>query len=110
MKFTLAALALAISGASAALIINTPVSAVVCKPLLITWSGGYAPFFLVVVPGNNPSGPALRNFGAQPGHSFTWVVNEPAGTSVGLLLKDSTGAIAQSAPFTIQPSSDTSCL
>ncbi|KII85009.1 hypothetical protein PLICRDRAFT_178774 [Plicaturopsis crispa FD-325 SS-3] len=108
--------------------INTPASAVECQPTLLSWSGGTPPYFLryasavmchlqptyifipfSVLPGNSPSSPALQDLGTQTGTSFTWSTNITADTSVGLTLKDSTGAIAQSAAFTIQAGSS-SCI
>ncbi|KAI3605681.1 secreted protein [Moniliophthora roreri] len=97
-----------------------------CQPTLLTWTGGQAPYFLVrentetrdlwgastsfSSHGENPSGPAIEQFPEQIGTSLTWVVDFPAGTSVGLLLRDSKGATSQSAAVTIQPGSSTDCL
>ncbi|KJA26306.1 hypothetical protein HYPSUDRAFT_199053 [Hypholoma sublateritium FD-334 SS-4] len=97
-----AALLLA-SNAMAQLTVNTPLSAVVCQPLLITWSGGTPPYFL-------PSAAALLSFPSQTTTSITWTVNITANTQLGLDLKDSTGTLAQSGVFTTQAGSDTSCL
>lgn len=75
---------------------------------------------LSVLPGNQPGAAALENLGTQTGSSFTWQTDIAAGesssrklfpssahplpgTSVGLTLRDSTGALAQSAAFLIQP-------
>ncbi|ETW83041.1 hypothetical protein HETIRDRAFT_439593 [Heterobasidion irregulare TC 32-1] len=97
--------------AQSTLTVNTPANVVVCQPLQITWSGGTAPYFLSVLPGGDPSGSALEDFGQQTGTSFTWTkVNQPVGTSLGLTLRDSNGLTAQSAPFTVNSGSDTSCL
>jgi len=90
--------------------INTPANAVVCEPLLISWEGGLSPYYLSVLPGNTPSGQALENLGTFNGTSFTWTVNIAAGTQLDLTLRDSSGLIAQSAPFTINPGSDSSCV
>ncbi|CAA7267011.1 unnamed protein product [Cyclocybe aegerita] len=91
MKSVFAPLAAVLLAATSAvaqtLTVNTPLSVVVCQPLLITWTGGTPPYFLL-----------------------SWNVNITAGTSLGLTLRDSTGAISQSAPFTVQSGSDTSCL
>jgi len=84
--------------------INTPSTAVVGCPLLISWSGGTPPYFLSVLPGASPSdpnAPALITFGQQTGTSLTWVVDEQAGTSLLLELQDSQGLEALSAPFTV---------
>jgi len=91
--------------------INTPANAVTCQPLLITWSGGTPPYFLSVLPGADPNGQALVDFGQQDGTSFTWTaVNQQANTQLGLTLRDSNGNTAQSAPFTVNGGSNTTCL
>ncbi|KAF9270803.1 hypothetical protein L218DRAFT_983216 [Marasmius fiardii PR-910] len=87
---------------------NTPASLVECKPAQLTWSGGRAPYFLVVQDGNNPSGPAIERFPPQEGTSFTWLVNVAAGRSVGFLLRDANGATSQTASVTIQ-AGDSGC-
>ncbi|KAF9467061.1 hypothetical protein BDZ94DRAFT_1233249 [Collybia nuda] len=106
MKFSqiLAPLSMAAAlatGTLAQFVVNTPSNAVVCQPVLLTWTGGEAPYFLEITPANKPSGPALRDLGIQTGTQFTWIVDIAAGTAVGIFLRDSTGAIVQSAPFTI---------
>ena len=57
-----------------------------------------------LLPGGQPSATPLVDFGRQNGTSLTWTVNQPAGTSLGLTLRDSTGKVAQSAPFTVTAS------
>ncbi|KAF8183950.1 hypothetical protein BJ912DRAFT_975675 [Pholiota molesta] len=110
--FAPAAAALLLAGNALAqqLTINTPGPAVVCQPLLFTWTGGTPPYFLSIVPGNQPSAAALINFGQTTDLSQRWVVNITAGTTLGLNLRDNTGIVAQSGTFTTQASSDTSCL
>jgi len=112
MQFTIASLVslLLAAGVNAQFMINTPASAVQCQPLLLTWTGGQAPYFLSILPGGQPSATPIIDFGQQNSTSITWLVNIPSGTSVGLTLRDSTGALAQSAPFNILPSSDSGCL
>ncbi|PPR03518.1 hypothetical protein CVT26_007916 [Gymnopilus dilepis] len=56
----------------------------------------------LVNPGNDPFGPALEDLGEQDGTSFVWDTNVASGTSVSFALKDSTGAIALTAPETVQ--------
>ncbi|KAG5637162.1 hypothetical protein H0H81_005565 [Sphagnurus paluster] len=63
-----------------------------------------------ILPGNQPGAAALQTFPSSSATSLTWNVNIAVGTSIGLSLRDSTGAVAQSAPFTINPGSDTSCV
>ncbi|GLB40427.1 putative secreted protein [Lyophyllum shimeji] len=111
---TLAALALAATSALAQqLTVNTPFNPVVCQPVLISWSGGTPPYFLLlfsIFDGNQPNGQALFDFGEVKGNSLTWKVNFQAGRSIGLTIRDSTGASAQSAPFSINGGTDTSCV
>ncbi|KAH7889352.1 hypothetical protein F5I97DRAFT_515248 [Phlebopus sp. FC_14] len=129
MKSALGYLACFIAAVTAqgVFVINTPSNVVQCEPVLITWSGGTSPYNLEyvllnvlfnivlspscsVVPGDDPTGPPIECLGEQTGQSYTWVVNLAAGTSASLTLKDSEGALAQSAPFIVQPSTSTSCL
>ncbi|KAK7690852.1 hypothetical protein QCA50_005954 [Cerrena zonata] len=95
--------ALATAALAQDLRIETPIGPVVCQPILLTWSGGTPPYFL-------PSAQPLEQFTNLQGTTFSWTVNQPAGTSLGLTLRDSTGATGQSAPFTINSGPDTSCL
>ncbi|KAF8806957.1 hypothetical protein BYT27DRAFT_7100795 [Phlegmacium glaucopus] len=94
------------SDAFAQLMINTPSAAVVCQPLLIAWSGGVC----TILPGNQPSAPALVTFPSTNATSVTWLVDIAAQTSLGLDLRDSTGNLAQSAAFSVQPGPDSSCV
>ncbi|MEU1408398.1 hypothetical protein ABZ471_39925 [Streptomyces sp. NPDC005728] len=98
------------ASADTQLTINTPSNAVVCQPQLLTWSGGQAPYELTVQPGADPNGQPLRDLGQQDGTQYNWTVDIAAGTQVGLTLRDSTGTVAQSAPFTINPGPDNSCV
>jgi len=95
--------------ANAQLTANTPSNVVQCEPILLTWMGGTAPYYLFLFPGSSPS-TTIYSFGQQNGTSYTWLVNQPAGASVGIQVRDSTGLSAQSAAFTIASSSDSSCL
>jgi len=90
--------------------INTPSNVVVCLPVLLSWTGGTPPYFLSLHDGNNPTGAAIEDLGTQDGTSFTWTVKQAAGTSLGLSLRDSTGAVVQSAVFTVDSGPDTGCL
>ncbi|KAF8627020.1 hypothetical protein AX15_004601 [Amanita polypyramis BW_CC] len=101
--------------AQSSLTINTPSNAVVCQPLLLSWSGGTGPYYLLgsslhPFRGSDPSGQALEDLGQQTGNSYTWNVNIAAGTQIGLTLRDTSGLVAQTAPFTINPGSDSSCV
>ncbi|KAK7047748.1 hypothetical protein VNI00_006076 [Paramarasmius palmivorus] len=104
--FVVASLAALVSAVQAQLTVNTPSNLVECQPALLTWTGGAAPYFL---DGNNPSGEPLKRFPETSDTSLTWTVDLSAGTSVGLLLRDSSGAVSQSAAVSIQAGSSTNC-
>ncbi|KAL5634738.1 hypothetical protein ACGC1H_002692 [Rhizoctonia solani] len=92
------------------LVINTPASLVQCQPAQLTWTATNTPVFVSIIPGGQPGAAALVDFGQQTGSSLTWNVNLAAGTSITFQLRDSTGAVAYSAPATVQGSSDSSCV
>ncbi|KAI6108891.1 hypothetical protein EDD16DRAFT_1711696 [Pisolithus croceorrhizus] len=127
LKSTFAVVVLFVAGALAqsSFTINTPSNVVECQPTLITWTGGSPPYYLVRrailflgrgstmrVPSRlrDPTGTAIESLGQQNSTSVTWVCNIASGTSLGLTLRDNTGATVQSAPFTVNPGSSTSCL
>ncbi|KAF5367478.1 hypothetical protein D9758_003708 [Tetrapyrgos nigripes] len=100
-----AAVVLAASGALAQdMTINTPV----CLSSL-RGQEEVLPTFCVT-PGGQPGASPIVDLGQQTGTSLTWVVNVAQGTSVGLEIRDSTGLTAQSAPVTIQNSSNSTCV
>ncbi|KAG1842017.1 hypothetical protein DFJ58DRAFT_807074 [Suillus subalutaceus] len=109
MKYSVVSLLLFVAGTLAQFTINTPANVVECQPTLLAWSGGTAPYYLSILPGASPNGVALENLGQQNSTSVTWICNIASGTSLGLTLRDSTGLTAQSAPFTVNPGSSTSC-
>ncbi|KAG8694139.1 hypothetical protein FRC08_008686 [Ceratobasidium sp. 394] len=90
--------------------VATPPSVVQCQPVQLSWSGGTAPYFPSIIPGGQPSAPALKDFPQQQGTSLTWTVDLPQGTSITVRITDSTGTIQYSSAITIQNSSDASCL
>ncbi|KAJ7263021.1 hypothetical protein C8J57DRAFT_1513249 [Mycena rebaudengoi] len=132
MKLAVFAAAL-VSGAAAQLMINTPTigaspGAAECQPLLISWSGGNSPFFVVspaihrstdpwfshrffqTVQHSPPTGIPVANFGQQDGFVVTWpAVNQTLGTNLILQVRDQTGLTASSAPFPVTAGSD-NCL
>ncbi|KAF9238491.1 hypothetical protein BU15DRAFT_75186 [Melanogaster broomeanus] len=112
MKTAFASLALFVAGALAQFTINTPANVVECQPTLLSWSGGVSPYYLrqVILPGASPNGAALEDLGEMNTTSVTWTCNIAAGTSLGLTLRDSSGTVAQSAPFTVNPGSSITCL
>ncbi|KJA19469.1 hypothetical protein HYPSUDRAFT_887602 [Hypholoma sublateritium FD-334 SS-4] len=91
--------------------INSLTNVVVCLPTLITWTGGTPPYFLVILPAGQPSAAALVDLGEQQGNSVTWLTNLGVGVSAFLNLRDNTGALAQSASFTVLAggNSNTTC-
>jgi hypothetical protein len=109
--FAIISAALFVAGVSAQLTVNTPVNVVSCTALQITFSGGTPPYILSVHPGATPNDPALATFSNVTGSPFSWTaVNFASGTSLDLTIRDSTGATAQSAPFTVQSGGSTTCL
>ncbi|KAF6757228.1 hypothetical protein DFP72DRAFT_1168474 [Ephemerocybe angulata] len=90
--------------------VNTPLSVVVCQPVQFTWTGGQAPYFFSILPGNQPTAPALVDFGKLDGTSQSWTANLAPNTSIFLQVRDSNGALGQSGTITIQNGSDTSCV
>ncbi|KAJ6477766.1 hypothetical protein C8R45DRAFT_1157707 [Mycena sanguinolenta] len=94
--------------------INTPVpGAAECEPLLITFSGGSPPYFVAYarVVQTNPILPTpLAKFAPVTGTSLTWIVNATLGSSLILDVKDSTGVIATSAPFTVITGAGDGCI
>ncbi|KAF9048702.1 hypothetical protein BJ165DRAFT_1461866 [Panaeolus papilionaceus] len=113
MKSVLASVAsvalLAGSVVAQAPMVNTPASSTVCQPLLITWSGGTAPYFLSVLPGNQPSAAPLVDFGQVSGNSLSWTVNV-TNPELGINLRDSSGLLSQSAAFPNLPGTNQACL
>ncbi|PIL35599.1 hypothetical protein GSI_02327 [Ganoderma sinense ZZ0214-1] len=108
----LVAAALLVAAVNAQFQINTPASITQCVPVQFSWTGGEQPYFLacVINPGGVTGAAALQQYTGLTGTSFTWSANISEGTSIGLQLTDSTGAIAQSAPVTIQSGPSNSCL
>ncbi|KAJ7598834.1 hypothetical protein C8J56DRAFT_881406 [Mycena floridula] len=106
---TLLGLAVLATSAFAQLVVNTPgaKSLVQCRPIQLSWSGGILSTFSRR---DNPTGASLVDLGQQTGTTFTWTVNVAAGTSVDIQIRDSEGVIQNSAPVTVQPSKDSSCL
>ncbi|GJE88686.1 hypothetical protein PsYK624_047690 [Phanerochaete sordida] len=103
--------ALAIRGASAqdAFAIDTPVMTQ-CQDVHVTWSGGKAPFNLIVVPSDAPCDQVLVDLGDHQGQSITWNVGIAAGTQVMLSLQDANEDEAWSGIITVGGNDDSSCL
>ncbi|KZO91560.1 hypothetical protein CALVIDRAFT_541729 [Calocera viscosa TUFC12733] len=96
--------------ALAQITVATPPSVVTCEPVSLSWTGGTGPYFVSAIPGGQPGATALESFPEQTGNSFTWTVNLPAGTSITIQVRDSTGTIQYSSPITIQAGPDSSCV
>ncbi|KAI0322611.1 hypothetical protein OF83DRAFT_1167477 [Amylostereum chailletii] len=112
MKSTVAAAFLFALGAYAqSITLNTPsgsTPAIQCQIYQVTWTGGTAPFSLRLNDGaQNFIKEIASNVQSSP---FAWTVDQAQGTSVGLVINDAQGNNGATAPFTIEPSSDTSCL
>ncbi|KAH9823555.1 secreted protein [Melampsora americana] len=88
--------------ASQTVMVNTPTSAVQCLPVLLSWSGGQAPYFLSLIPAGQTTSNPLQDLGQQTGTSFTWKVNLPPKTAVNVQIRDSLGVLNYSDQFTIQ--------
>ncbi|KAH9973460.1 hypothetical protein BGW80DRAFT_1252047 [Lactifluus volemus] len=81
--------------------VNTPANVAACEPAQLSWSGGT---------GANPNGPPLVTFPEAYSSPITWTVTFPANTQLDFSCRDSTGALGQSAPFTVQAGVSTACL
>ncbi|KAH9912808.1 uncharacterized protein B0H18DRAFT_1210134 [Fomitopsis serialis] len=113
MKYfaSLAAFAAVVPALVSGLTVNTITTGVnECEPVLFTWNGGVAPYFLSLVPNKDTSAAAIKNFGQISGTSYTWTVDLAQGTSFTTVLKDSTGANALSDQQTVASGSGTSCV
>lgn len=91
------------------LTINTPSNIVACQPILLNWSDGTGPYYLSILPGGQPSAPAIKTFPTQTGTSLTWNVDIAANTGITIQIKDSTGATEYSDTVNVQGSSGTTC-
>ncbi|ESK94632.1 secreted protein [Moniliophthora roreri MCA 2997] len=113
MKYSLAIAALALQalpGVFAQITMNTPTNLVTCQPVMLSWTGGTAPYFLSLQDGNNFDGPALKRFDQQNGSSFSWTVDVPSKQKIVFLLRDNTGSTSVTAPVVVQPGNQDSCV
>ncbi|KAF7797105.1 hypothetical protein EIP86_008297 [Pleurotus ostreatoroseus] len=106
MKFaTFVAVSAAIVGSRAQFQINTPGTEVQCVPTQFTFSGGSG---VIQTPdANGAIEQEIDNIQSSP---ISWSTNITGSIQLGLTLRDSTGASAQSGVFTVQAGSDSSCL
>ncbi|CAE6473238.1 unnamed protein product [Rhizoctonia solani] len=105
--------ALVLAGAAAAqstMTVATPPSVVQCQPVQLSWSGGTAPYFPSIIPGQQAGSPALKEFPSQTGTSLTWTVDLIASTYITIQIRDSTGQLQYSSAVSIQNSADASCV
>ncbi|QRV75136.1 hypothetical protein RhiJN_03151 [Ceratobasidium sp. AG-Ba] len=105
--------AVALAGFAAAqstMTVATPASVVQCQPVQLSWSGGTAPYFPSIIPGQQAGAPALKEFPSQTGTSLTWTVDLIANTYITIQVRDSTGSVQYSSAVSIQNSSDASCV
>ncbi|CUA70038.1 hypothetical protein RSOLAG22IIIB_08882 [Rhizoctonia solani] len=105
--------ALVLAGAAAAqstMTVATPASVVQCQPVALSWSGGTAPYFPSIIPGQQAGAAALKEFPSQTGTSLTWTVDLIANTYITIQVRDSTGTVQYSSAVSIQNSSDSSCV
>ncbi|KAG0150149.1 hypothetical protein CROQUDRAFT_652863 [Cronartium quercuum f. sp. fusiforme G11] len=84
-------------------VINTPPSVAQCLPSQVSFNGGVPPYYISVIPGGQPTAAALEDFPMQATSPYTWIVKQPAGTSVTLQIRDSNGQINYSQQVTVQP-------
>ncbi|KAI0634436.1 hypothetical protein C8Q77DRAFT_1073025 [Trametes polyzona] len=103
MRFAISCILAALATAALAvdpLVVDTPTESRQCETTHITWTGGVAPFRVRrKFDGISQDREQLQE------HEFDWIVtNVPAGTVVTIEIDDAEGAVAESAPFTVQPS------
>ncbi|KZV88677.1 hypothetical protein EXIGLDRAFT_839047 [Exidia glandulosa HHB12029] len=109
------ALALAVLGAHAQLIMHTPGAGLIeCQDPQLSWEGNIGPVQILVFPGGVTAGPPPETLPPVPsGTTTTWLVEVPNGISITFALHDlTTGQTVFSAPALVaaNPDGDTSCL
>ncbi|CAE6463915.1 unnamed protein product [Rhizoctonia solani] len=112
-KSVAALYALALAGAAMAqstMTVATPASVVQCQPVALSWSGGTAPYFPSIIPGQQAGAAALKEFPSQTGTTLTWTVDLIANTYITIQVRDSTGSVQYSSAVSIQNSADSSCV
>jgi hypothetical protein len=97
----------AAAGDGPPLTVNTPTSVQACLPVAISWTGGTPPVYVSLINGGDPTSPILKDFGSQSDSSLTWQVDQPAGSSLTVQIRDSKGKLNYSDKFTVQPSTTT---
>ncbi|GJE96615.1 hypothetical protein PsYK624_128140 [Phanerochaete sordida] len=90
--------------------VNSLNGVVECEPILISWTGGTAPFYVSLIPAGQPAAAPLKQFPVvQSGSSFTWIVDLPAGTAFTTELKDASGQPVYSGNQNVEAGSSTNC-
>ncbi|KAJ3552181.1 hypothetical protein NM688_g4285 [Phlebia brevispora] len=119
MKSLAAAVALAVVAPAAlaqqTVTVNSLSAVVQCRrvltePIKFTWSGGTPPYYLSLIPAEQPQAPPMKIFPTQQGTSYTWIVDMAAGTAFTTVIKDSTGQPNYSSEQVVQNGTDASCL
>ncbi|ORX33452.1 hypothetical protein BD324DRAFT_639843 [Kockovaella imperatae] len=81
------------------------------EPILLTWSGGTAPYILSIIPGGDTSSAPLETLVSDTSDtSYTWTVNLAAGTEVNIKVTDNTGVSQYSSQKDILSGGSSSCL
>ncbi|BGP47513.1 hypothetical protein JCM10450v2_003368 [Rhodotorula kratochvilovae] len=101
-------LALALPLRASAQQITSPPSLLQCLPASLTIQGGQAPYTVSVLPGGQVAAAPLETLPpvTAPG-TVTWLVDLPA---VTFAVRDAAGVLGYSAPITILPGTDDSCI
>ncbi|KAL1413058.1 hypothetical protein Q8F55_000807 [Vanrija albida] len=92
-----------------ALTVDTPPSVVQCQPTRLTWRNGKAPYFVRLIPAGQIGATLETLLQDTSDTSYTWIVDQPAGTSLNVAVKDSTGAEQYSSIINVQAGSTTDC-
>ncbi|UZJ57457.1 hypothetical protein CBS101457_006777 [Exobasidium rhododendri] len=94
------------------MVLNTPV-VTTCQNTSLTWTGA-APgnVYLSVVPGGQPTADPIKSFPPIQSSvgTFTWLVDQPSGTSLTFLMTDSTGLSTGTVPVIVKTGVDTDCI
>ncbi|UZJ56748.1 hypothetical protein CBS101457_006068 [Exobasidium rhododendri] len=73
--------------------VSTPSSLVQCQPVLISWTGGTAPYYPEITKAGDVS-TIIKSFAETSTTSVSWTVDLTIGEDVTIVIVDSTGATA----------------
>ncbi|TFK28135.1 hypothetical protein FA15DRAFT_665617 [Coprinopsis marcescibilis] len=107
--FVVVALVAGVFAQETTLRVETPLSVIVCRPILINFSGGEGPYFLSIVRSRQQE-VVVHDFDEVATAPQRWVVNVEPGTELVLNIRDQTGLLRQSGPFIIQDGPNTDCV